>query len=64
MSNISELERACAHRDQMELEYKSILRDLIVAYIHVLTQSGYILEFYPNGGGIKSIAPPPRGENE
>lgn len=38
-------------------QFRTQLRNLMLAYLHALTQSKYELTFYDNGA-IKSISPP------
>ena len=38
-------------------QFRTQLRNLMLCYLHALTQSNYKLEFYENGA-IKSISPP------
>ena len=44
------------HAHFLYVQFQTQLRNLMLAYLHALTQSTYELKFYDNGA-IKSIAP-------
>ena len=53
------LEEAAARRQLLYTQFRTQLRNLMLCYLHALTQSKYKLEFWENGA-IKSISPPRR----
>ncbi len=58
-TEFTELEQYASDRDFKYAQFRTQLRNLILCYMHAVTQSGYVLKFYDNGA-IKSISP--RGE--
>ena len=53
---LDELYMAAKDRNFKHIQFRTQLRNLLLCYLHALTQSTYKLEFYENGT-IKSIAP-------
>ncbi len=49
-----------ARANFLYVQFQTELRNLILCYLHALTQSKYKLEFFENGS-IKSIAPKGKG---
>lgn len=60
-SNLETLKILADDWDLKHRLFRKQLTALHLAYIHAITQSGYKLEFYEDGG-VKSIAP--KGESE
>ena len=57
--DLSELEEKAKQTSSLYHKHQTTLRNLVLCYMHALTQSNYELSFWDNGA-IKSIAP--RGE--
>lgn len=55
------LKEAAESADFLHVQFQTQLRNLVLAYIHAITQSGFRLSFYDNGA-IKSVEP--RGWSE
>jgi len=56
MGDLETLKALSDDRNFKQDLFQTQLRNLHLAYIHAITQSGYKLEFYDNGS-VKSIAP-------
>ena len=59
---LTELQKLAADCSLKSVQFKTQLRNMMLSYLHALTQSKYKLEFYENGS-LKSISPP-RGWGE
>lgn len=54
--DLSELEVEAAQRNILYIKHQTQLRNLVLCYIHGITQSNFTLSFWENGA-IKSISP-------
>ena len=54
--DLAPLEASAKDRNYLYVQFRTQLRNLILCYLHALTQSNYKLEFWENGA-IKSISP-------